>query len=223
MERKPAPPGITPLELERNKLLAQRIKSKFGNNILELYLDLGDVVAVVAREHLLDFAKILKLDSELRFDLLLNVTAVDWLDSRDARFEVVYHFLSIANSVRLRVKVPLLESDAAVESLVPLFAAANFMEREAWDMLGISFRNHPDLRRILMYDEFVGYPLRKDYPVQGKQPRIPLRSPEVQNTARDMIRPPLYAINSRKAEAQSIPASGAPGTIVSGKGDAAHG
>jgi NADH:ubiquinone oxidoreductase subunit C len=71
------------------------------------------------------------------------------------------------------------------------------MEREAWDMYGVTFKGHPDQRRILMYDEFEGHPLRKDYPVQGKQPRIPLRSPEVRNTAVDMARPNLVSINRR--------------------------
>jgi NADH:ubiquinone oxidoreductase subunit C len=74
------------------------------------------------------------------------------------------------------------------------------MEREAWDMFGVEFRGHPNLRRILMYDEFQGYPLRKDYPVQGKQPRIPLRAPEVRNTAADMKRAELVAINPRRRQ-----------------------
>jgi NADH-quinone oxidoreductase subunit C len=108
---------------------------------------------------------------------------------------MVYHLMSLSFGYRLRVKVAVDESKPEVDSLVTLWPGANFMEREVWDMYGIAFKGHPDLRRILMYEEFVGYPLRKDYPVQGKQPRIRLRAPEVQNTATQMNRPSLVQIN----------------------------
>ncbi|MDO8730884.1 MAG: NADH-quinone oxidoreductase subunit C [Candidatus Omnitrophota bacterium] len=89
-----------------------------------------------------------------------------------ARFEVVYHFFSLPLKRRIRLKVPVEESKPEVDSLVPLWAAANWFEREVWDMYGIRFRGHPDLKRILMYPEFEGHPLRKDYPVNKRQPLI---------------------------------------------------
>jgi len=89
-----------------------------------------------------------------------------------ARFEVVYHFFSLPLGRRLRLKVPVEESHPEVDSLTSLWATANWFEREVWDMYGIRFRGHPDLKRILMYPEFEGYPLRKDYPVNRRQPLI---------------------------------------------------
>jgi NADH-quinone oxidoreductase subunit C len=89
-----------------------------------------------------------------------------------ARFVVVYHFFSLILKHRLRVEVPLEESQAEVDSLTSLWAGADWLEREVWDMFGIRFRGHPNLKRILMYDEFVGHPLRKDYPVNKRQPLI---------------------------------------------------
>jgi len=89
-----------------------------------------------------------------------------------ARFVVVYHLFSLPLRHRLRVEVPVEEDDAEVDSLTPLWAGADWLEREVWDMFGIRFRGHPNLKRILMYDEFVGHPLRKDYPVNKRQPLI---------------------------------------------------
>ena len=89
-----------------------------------------------------------------------------------ARFVVVYHFFSLPLKHRLRLEVPLDEADAEVDSLTSLWAGADWLEREVWDMFGIRFRGHPNLKRILMYEEFVGHPLRKDYPVNKRQPLI---------------------------------------------------
>lgn len=88
------------------------------------------------------------------------------------RFIVVYHFFSHTLKHRLRLEVPVDEADAEVDSLTSLWAGANWLEREVWDMFGIHFHGHPDLKRILMYEEFVGHPLRKDYPVDKRQPLI---------------------------------------------------
>ncbi len=89
-----------------------------------------------------------------------------------ARFEMVYHFFSLPLQRRIRVKVPVEESKAEVESVAAMWATANWFEREVWDMFGIRFRGHPDLRRLLMYPEFEGHPLRKDYAVNKRQPLI---------------------------------------------------
>jgi NADH-quinone oxidoreductase subunit C len=89
-----------------------------------------------------------------------------------ARFSVIYHFFSLPLKHRLRLEVPLEEDDPEVDSLTPLWGGADWLEREVWDMFGIRFRGHPNLKRILMYDEFVGHPLRKDYPVNRRQPLI---------------------------------------------------
>jgi NADH-quinone oxidoreductase subunit C len=91
---------------------------------------------------------------------------------RGARFVVVYHLFSSVLKHRLRLEVPLQEADPEVDSLVPLWAGADWLEREVWDMFGIRFRGHPNLKRILMYAEFVGHPLRKDNPVNKRQPLI---------------------------------------------------
>jgi NADH-quinone oxidoreductase subunit C len=89
-----------------------------------------------------------------------------------ARFAVVYHFYSTDHKHRLRLVIPVEESEAELDSLTPLWSAADWLEREVWDMYGIRFSGHPNLKRILMYEEFEGYPLRKDYPVDKRQPLI---------------------------------------------------
>lgn len=95
-----------------------------------------------------------------------------WPGPPVSRFVLVYHFFSLSLRHRLRIEVPVEEDDPEVDSLTPLWAGADWLEREVWDMFGIRFRGHPDLKRILMYEEFVGHPLRKDYPVKKRQPLI---------------------------------------------------
>jgi NADH-quinone oxidoreductase subunit C len=117
---------------------------------------------------------VLRLKSEFGFDLFLDVTAVDW--PRDAlRFEVVYHFYSTTDHVRVRVKTRVSAADPSVESLTSLYGAAGYMERECHEMYGIAFSGNPDLRPILLYEGFNGHPLRKDYPKQLEQPLVPYR------------------------------------------------
>jgi NADH-quinone oxidoreductase subunit C len=131
----------------------------------------GDKRVIVAKDNLLDAMRLLK-DSR-GFDLLVDVTCVDYLNYRDAtsRFGVVYLLANTANNERLTVRVYLDEPDLTVASMVPLWAGADWMEREVFDMFGIRFDGHPDLRRILMPEEFTAFPLRKDYPLQGRGER----------------------------------------------------
>lgn len=194
---------------ERNQAFLHLLKQKFSSQLIEADLSLGDVVVRIRRESVADIFRLLKLDSDLKMNFLVSVTAVDWLDARDERFDVVYHLMSVSNLYRLRVKVAVPESAAEVASVTSLWSGANFMEREVWDMFGIRFAGHPDLRRILMYDEFEGHPLRKDYPVQGKQPRMQLRHPEVRNTAVDMQRAALVQIGKRREAGSSAIGKGA--------------
>lgn len=151
--------------------ILERIETQFEEDVIQTHSQHGQDTAIVSRGVLLDLGRLLKDDPDLNFDCLMDVTAVDY-HKRKPRFEVVYHFFSYQNRTRLRVKVPLPGEKPEVESLTPLWSSANWYEREVYDMFGIHFRNHPDLRRILMYPEFEGYPLRKDYPIDRRQPLI---------------------------------------------------
>ena len=150
-----------------------KIKTQFENAILEIHSSFGDDTAVINKEKLVEVARFLKEDSELDFNVLMDLTAVDYLSlEKPWRFEVVYHFYSLAKNHRVRIKVPVTEEDAEVATLTSLWPIADWFEREVWDMFGIQFKGHPHLKRILMYEGFVGYPLRKDYPVNKRQPLI---------------------------------------------------
>jgi NADH-quinone oxidoreductase subunit C len=153
----------------------EAIRAKLAAAVLDAEAFRGDDIVVVRREGLLESIRSLKEDPALAFDFLSDLTAVDYLGKKEPRFEVVYHLLSLKRHRRVRIKVPVPEAGAGVDSLVPLWKAADWMEREVWDMFGIRFRGHPDLRRILLYEEFSGYPLRKDYPVNQRQPLVPER------------------------------------------------
>jgi NADH-quinone oxidoreductase subunit C len=138
----------------------------------------GQAVVVVARDDAARALRALREDAELAFDVLSDLTAVDYL-GRVPRFEVVYQLYSVSRNHRLRVKVPVPEDDPTVPSATSLWKSALWAERETWDMFGIRFSGHPDLRRILMYPEFEGHPLRKDYPLMKRQPLAPERDPIV--------------------------------------------
>lgn len=153
------------------------VKKRFKKQIIDTHQHVGDETIIIAPGDLRDVAEALKTDEKLDFNFLMDITAVDYL-KRKPRFEVVYHFYSMAHNARLRVKVVVEEGEETVPSLSDLWRSANWAEREVWDMYGIRFDGHPDLRRILMYEEFEGHPLRKDYPIQLSQPRMDLRLKE---------------------------------------------
>jgi NADH-quinone oxidoreductase subunit C len=156
--------------------ILDELRARFGGAVLETHEHRGDHTAIVERDAIRDVLAFCRDSTALAFDVLMDLTAVDYakFPGREdgPRFEVVYHLYSIAHNHRLRVKVPVDEDDARVRSAVPLWPIANWFEREVWDMFGIRFDGHPDLRRLLMYEEFVGHPLRKDYPINRRQPLI---------------------------------------------------
>jgi NADH-quinone oxidoreductase subunit C len=132
----------------------------------------GDEMAVIRREHLLDVLTLLRDHDDMQMDMLSDLTVVDYL-GQTPRVEVVYQLYSLTHKHRVRLKVRVGEdADCWVPTATALWHAANWAEREAWDLYGVRFEGHPDLRRILMYEEFVGYPLRKDYPQNARQPLI---------------------------------------------------
>ena len=151
------------------------VKEKLGRRVLDALLFRGDDVLMLDRAGLRESFRFFKEDSQLRLDFLSDITAVDYWKVKEPRFEVVYQVVPLKGGRRLRVRVPVPEEDATVESLTPLWKGANFLEREVWDLFGIRFIDHPDLRRVLLYEEFQGHPLRKDYPVNLWQPRVPER------------------------------------------------
>lgn len=152
------------------------LRERLGDKVIEISRLQGDDVVLLHRANLRGSFRSLRDEAQLDYDFLSDLTAVDYWKSKEPRFEVVYQVVSRARRRRLRVRVPVPENDPTVESLTPLWRGANFMEREVWDLFGIRFVDHPDLRRVLLYDEFQGHPLRKDYPVNMVQPRVPERA-----------------------------------------------
>lgn len=156
--------------------LVDTLRARFTDRILDAHDRLGDETVVIGRESMLEIFRWLRDDPEAAFNLLVDETAVDSL-GKIPRFDLVIHLFSLSRGRRLRVKVPIDEKDAWSHSLDPLWKNANWLEREIYDMFGIRFEGHPDLRRILLYPQFEGHPLRKDYPVSKRQPIIPERDP----------------------------------------------
>jgi NADH-quinone oxidoreductase subunit C len=151
--------------------LVERLASTLG---IEVGLSHGMPVLQIAPAQVTGTARTLR--EQFGFDMLLDVTAVDWLGHPPPRFEVVWHFFATATQTRLRMKTRVPEDAAVVDSLTPLYGSAAFMERECHEMFGVRFAGNRDLRPILLYEGFVGHPLRKDYPKDREQPLIPYRA-----------------------------------------------
>ena len=126
-----------------------------------------DSICVIPSQ-VLKFGKFFRNDSRLQMETIISLTCVDYIEF----FEIVYHLYSLNHNARLRVKIPVSEDDCSIDSIWSLWKTANWYEREVWDLYGIKFNGHPDLRRILLYEEFKGHPLRKDYPINKRQPLI---------------------------------------------------
>jgi NADH-quinone oxidoreductase subunit C len=150
--------------------IAERLKEQFPGEVLSVEEFRGQASVYLKKERIVDICRFLHDEPDLGMDLLRDLTAVDYLGKKDVRFEVVYHLYSIKHRHLLRLKVPVSEERCSIDSVVPVWVGANWHEREAYDLFGITFAGHPDLRRILLPDDWEGHPLRKDYPTEGPGP-----------------------------------------------------
>ncbi len=145
--------------------LVDLLKERFPGDILEVTEFRGEVTVVVPKERIVEITRFLKEDPRTVFDLLTLVTGVHFLD-RPYDYEVLYHLYSLQKNHRLRIKTRLRQGET-VPTITPVWAGANWPEREAFDLVGIRFQGHPDLRRILMPEDYSDHPLRKDFDVEG--------------------------------------------------------
>ena len=146
--------------------VVEHLRAWNGRAVAEVIEFRGETTIVVPRELLRETAARCREDQELQYNLLTDATCVDRYPM-EPRFEVNYHLVSIPRRDRLRLKTKLSGSDPVVDTLVPVWPGANWLEREIFDLFGIQFTGHPDLRRILLPDDWEGHPLRRDYPTQG--------------------------------------------------------
>lgn len=156
-----------------NQSVIESLQQKFADAILEVSEQFGDSVLRIRKESLPAICEFL-YKKPYEFTMLLDLTCVDYKGATP-RYEMVYHLFSLTRLLRLRFKAGVAEGDLTVDSLTGLWKNANWLEREVFDMFGIRFNGHPDMRRLFMYDGFEGHPLRKDYPLRKGQPRIKLR------------------------------------------------
>ncbi|HYV23916.1 MAG TPA: NADH-quinone oxidoreductase subunit C [Pyrinomonadaceae bacterium] len=147
-----------------NHPLVKRLQETFGESVIEATEFLGQLSIWIAQPRIVEVCESLKADSETPFDYLSDLTCVHYPDNREAPFEVVYNLYSISKNERVRLKVN--TKDEGVDSVTRIWPAADWLEREVYDLFGVVFHNHPDLRRILLPPDWVGHPLRKDYPLE---------------------------------------------------------
>lgn len=164
-----------------SKIILDRLQEKFGADVLETSSFRGDDVAVVRPSRWREVAEFVKTDPACQCDYFVDLSAVDLcdpntddLDMAD-RFEVFFIAHSLKKKHRVRVKARVSGEDPRIDSIASVWSGANWQEREAFDMFGVRFEGHPDLRRILMYEEFEGHPLRKEYPANRAQPLVAYR------------------------------------------------
>jgi NADH-quinone oxidoreductase subunit C len=158
----------------------EALKNKFGDAIIETHSEFGDDTAVVTPAKWKEVCRFLRDDPAMAFDMAIDLCGVDYPE-RTPRFEVVLHLYSVSRRHRLRVKSRVGDAEgegAEIDTVADIWIGTNWFERETFDLMGISFKGHPDLRRILMYPEFEGHPLRKDYPANKTQPLVPYRTEE---------------------------------------------
>ena len=159
--------------MDIKELVSQKLKKQFSEIDFELSEYLDELTIKLPKEHIVNVCEFLKKDSDLEFLLCLDITAIDWA-KRKNRFTVVYHIYSFKNNFRLRLKADVDESDCTIDTVSSVWKGADWQERETYDMYGIKFNDHPDLRRMYMPEDFEYHPLRKDFPLMGIPGSIPL-------------------------------------------------
>ena len=162
----PLAPAITDIEQLKNHPAVARLVAWNASAIEGVKFDREETTIYLDRSALREACAVLREDPACPFNFLSDVTCVDWYPA-EPRFEVVYHLLSIPKKERVRLKVRLNSASPTVDSLTSIWPGANFFEREVFDLFGVRFAGHPYLRRIMMPEDWEGYPLRKDYPVEG--------------------------------------------------------
>src|SRR5437899_1384033 len=162
----PSASAITDLEQLKGHPAVARLLTWNPSVVEGVKFDRDEMTIIVERSAIREACALLRDDSGCAFNFLSDITCVDWYPA-EPRFEVVYHLLSISHRERVRLKVRLNSSSPVVESLTAVWPGANYFEREVFDLFGVRFNGHPYLRRLLMPEDWEGYPLRKDYPVEG--------------------------------------------------------
>jgi NADH-quinone oxidoreductase subunit C len=157
-----------------SQAVVDRLEAKFGDRLLETSNAFGDHEVRVAVGDWVELAGFIRDDGDLRMDHFIDLTAIDYPERASARFDMVLMVRSSGTGARIRVRTHVQDGEEP-GTLSRIWTGANWAEREVWDMFGIRFKGHPDLRRILLYEEFVGHPLRKDYPIDRAQPLVPYR------------------------------------------------
>jgi NADH-quinone oxidoreductase subunit C len=159
--------------MDIKELIVEKVKNLSDDCLEDSYTFRGDFAIVVNASRILEVAKLLAEDPELQFTTCSDVTAIDWA-TRKNRFTVVYHIFSYKHNFRLRIRANISSKEPEIDSVTSIWRSANWYERETYDMYGITFKNHPDMRRMYMPEYFEYYPLRKDFPVMGIPGSIPL-------------------------------------------------
>ena len=147
--------------------IADKLKERFPEEVLDVREFRGQVSVTVRKGRILEICRFLHDDPDLYLDYLVDLCGVDYLGKKENRFEVVYHLYSIRHRHALRLKAEVPERDVRIDSVMPVWVGVSWHERECYDMFGIVFAGHPDPRRVLLPEDWEGYPLRKDYPMKG--------------------------------------------------------
>jgi len=147
--------------------IAEKMKERFPEEVLEVKEFRGQVSVTLRKDRILEICRFLHDEPDLYLDYLVDLCGVDYLGKKENRFEVVYHLYSIRHRHAIRLKAEVPQNDTRIASVMPVWTGVNWHERECYDLLGIVFEGHPDLRRILLPEDWEGHPLRKDYPIKG--------------------------------------------------------